>query len=464
MAETTNYQCPSCGGRLRWNGEIGKLQCEFCESEFTAEEVEALYAQRQAKADAKAAGDREARVGQDATGDERLLEAMQNRARAETLTKTYEEAIAQGMSPDEAVDAANRAAEAAAAAVVAGAQGPAAQAAPVSAAQASTSEATRVQPKHASTGDPIQDYLANAKWTDADADSMRAYNCPSCGAQLMVDQVTAVTSCPYCGNNTVVPGQLSDVLKPDYVIPFKYDKNDAIVALKNYYQGKVLLPDAFTDQNHIEEIQGVYVPFWLYSGTGEGEVVMNGRNIRTWTDSKNQYTETDHYVLTRAGSMQFRHVPVDGSTKMPDAHMDAIEPFDYSELVPFSVAYLPGYLTDRYDQDAKVCEQRATSRVDNTVEAELQATASGYMEIDVASTDSQLKVEQVAYALLPVWMLHTKWNGQDYLFAMNGQTGKLIGDLPVDNGKLVKRFLLFSIPLIILIAAAIIFLFGGYSM
>ncbi len=446
MAETTNYQCPSCGGRLRFNGDLGQLQCEFCESTFSPAEIEALYAQKQAQADAKAAGGRAAEVTKETGVGETLSEAQVN-----AMNAAYERAIQEGKSEQEAAAIARQA-------------GAAAVATTASAAQASTTEATRVKVKHASTGDPIQDYLANAKWTDADADNMRAYNCPSCGAQLMVDQVTAVTSCPYCGNNTVVPGQLSDVLKPDYVIPFKLDKNDAIAALKDYYRGKVLLPNAFTEENHIEEIQGVYVPFWLYSGTGEGEVVMNGRNIRTWSDSKNMYTETDHYLLTRAGSMQFHHVPVDGSTKMPDAHMDAIEPFDYSEMVPFSVAYLPGYLTDRYDQDAKMCETRATGRVDNTVEAELQASASGYMEIDVASAKSELKVEQVVYALLPVWMLHTKWNGQDYLFAMNGQTGNLVGDLPIDNGKLVRRFLLFLLPLLIVIAAAILFLFGGYTM
>ena len=447
MAEATNYQCPNCQGRLFYDGEIGKLKCEFCESTFTPQEVEDLYAQRQAKADAKAAGDR---MQANAQAEQ---SALQERS-AQAMQAAYDQAIAAGLSPAEATAKGQEAA----AAVMAEGQ-PA-----MSAAAASVAGDTHVQARHAVTGDPVQDYLANARWSDADVDSLRAYNCPSCGAQLMVDQVTAVTSCPYCGNNTVLPGQLSDVLKPDYVIPFKLDKNHAVSALKHYYEGKKLLPNAFTDENHIEEIQGVYVPFWLYSGTGEGEVVMNGRNIRTWSDSKNMYTETDHYLLTRAGSMQFHHVPVDGSTKMPDAHMDAIEPFDYSEMVPFSVAYLPGYLTDRYDLDAKACEQRATSRVDNTVEAELQASVSGFMEVDVASAKSELRIEQVAYALLPVWMLHTKWNGQDYLFAMNGQTGKLIGDLPVDSGKVTKYMLLLFVPLMLIIAALIVFVFGGYTL
>ncbi|MBR3181291.1 MAG: hypothetical protein IKF56_01395 [Eggerthellaceae bacterium] len=402
MAETTNYQCPNCNGRLHYNGSIGKLQCEFCGSAFTNEEVEVLYAQKQAAADAKAAGDREAKVAE-------------------------EKGVKAGK---------------------------------VSTAAASTAEATRVEAKHAKTGDPIQDYLNAAKWDDSDIDNMRAYNCPSCGAQLMVDQVTAVTSCPYCGNNTVVPGQLSDVLKPDLVIPFKYDKNAAVAALKSYYQGKPLLPNSFTAENHIQEIQGVYVPFWLYSGTGTGDAVLNGRNVRTWSDKNNVYTETDHYRLYRTGIMEFDRVPVDGSSKMPDAHMDAIEPYDYSELVPFSMAYMPGYLAERYDYDVKQCDPRARNRAENTCAEEILKTGHGYMEVDVGSVDADVQWTNVAYALLPVWMLHTKWKGTDYLFAMNGQTGKLIGDLPIDQGKVTRRFIMMFLPLAIIIAVAIFFLFG----
>ena len=392
MAETTTYQCPNCNGRLKFDGEIGKLKCEFCESEFTPEEVEQIYAERQQISDSAAKKEQER----------------------------------QGESAEE-VEA-------------------------------------RVAAAPVQGEDPIDTYLRNAHWDGLDQENLRSFNCSSCGAQLLVDQVTAVTSCPYCGNNAVVPGQLSDMLKPDYVIPFKLDKDAAVAALKNYYGGKRFLPDAFTDQNHIEEIQGVYVPFWLYSGTGSGEVTMNARNIRTWSDSKFMYTETDHYLAHRSGIMDFHHVPVDGSTKMPDAHMDAIEPYDYSELVPFSVAYLPGYLTDRYDQGAKTCEQRAANRVRNTVSDELQSTVTGFMEVDLADSSSDLDLSEVAYALLPVWMLHTKWNGEDFLFAMNGQTGKLIGDLPIDNGKVRMRFILLFLPILVVIALVVIFVLGGYSL
>ena len=385
--ETTTYQCPHCNGRLRFNGDLGKLECEFCSSTFEPAEIEALYASKQEKADAKVVGDR----AEEAEG--------------------------------------------------------------LSAAEASRTEAAQVKPSKPLTGDPVQDYLARASWSEASEEGLQAYNCPACGARLMVDQITAVTNCPYCGNTAVVPGQLSDMLKPDYIIPFKLDKDDAIAALKNYYKGKRFLPNGFTNNNHLQEIQGVYVPFWLYSGLGQGDVTFNARNVRTWMDAKNTYVETDHFILHRVGNMQFARVPVDGSTKMPDAHMDAIEPFDYSELVPFSVGYLPGYLTDRYDQDVDMCKQRATNRACLSCEKAIAGTAGGYMEIDVANARSGMQWKNVSYALLPVWMLHTRWNGNDYLFAMNGQTGKLIGDLPIDKGKVTKRFLALFFPIAAIISA-----------
>ena len=158
--------------------------------------------------------------------------------------------------------------------------------------------------------------------------------------------------------------------------------------------------------------------------------------------------------------MSFCHVPVDGSTKMPDAHMDAIEPFDYNEMVPFSVAYLPGYLTDRYDQGVKTCEKRANKRVEATCVDTLQGTVHGYQTVEVSGATSQLHLDNVAYALLPVWMLHTKYNGEDFLFAMNGQTGRLVGDLPIDNGKVIRWSCTIFFPLAIVLFIIVYFTMG----
>ena len=305
------------------------------------------------------------------------------------------------------------------------------------AANASQAAQTQVQPQSA---DEAEWQLASDSNWGAEGANLRAYNCPSCGAELICDDTTAATSCPYCGNPTIVPGQLHGMLKPDYVLPFKLDKNAATNALRNHYKRKKLLPRTFTDGNHIEEIKGVYVPFWLFDG--EAYADMNYDATRTHvTETRNErITTTEHFILHRAGTVPFEKIPVDGSSKMPDDHMDAIEPFDYSELKPFSTAYLPGFYADKYDVSMQDSAARADERAAQTAKDCMRSRCGGYETVMENGGQVLLHRGKVHYALLPVWMLSTRWNGQNFLFTMNGQTGKLIGDLPVDKGQYWKYF------------------------
>ena len=292
---------------------------------------------------------------------------------------------------------------------------------------------------------------AGVSWKEEESAGLKSYNCPSCGAELICDESTAATSCPYCGNPTVIPSQFSGGLKPELIIPFKLDKEAAKKALQEYYKGKKFLPKSFSDKNHIEEIKGVYVPFWLFDCQLSGDIVYNGVVSKTYRRGNCEITERDHYIVEREGSIGFERIPVDASTKMPDTHMDAIEPFDYSEFQPFSTAYLPGFLADKYDVSMEESRDRVEERALNTTENEFRSTAVGYTSLSEFSNHLVVEEAKGTYALLPAWMLSTKWNGQNYLFAMNGQTGKLIGDLPIDMKKYWTMFAGIALPLMALI-------------
>ena len=292
----------------------------------------------------------------------------------------------------------------------------------------------------------------------ADAEGMKAYNCPSCGAELICDASTAAASCPYCGNPTVVPGQFSGTLKPDYIIPFKLSREDAIQKLKAHYKGKPFLPGSFTSANHIQEIRGVYVPFWMFDGEAEGDAAFEATHVRTYRSGDEEITETSYFDVYRAGSVSFEKVPVDASSKMPDDHMDSIEPYDYGELKSFSTAYLPGFLADKFDVSVEQSRERADQRCAGTLQAALMETVQGYHSCLPKSSHTQLRRGKVHYALMPVWMLNTKWQGKDFLFAMNGQTGKLVGDLPMSWGKFWGTFAAIAVPLSVLGAAIAILL------
>ena len=274
---------------------------------------------------------------------------------------------------------------------------------------------------------------AGGEWQEGETDGLRSYVCKSCGGDIVGDENTTATACPFCGNPVVMMGQLSGELKPDFVIPFKLDKKAAKAGLQKHLTGKRLLPKIFKDQNHIDEIKGIYVPFWLFDTEADAQVRYRATKVRTWSDSDYDYTETSHFLVRRGGSIAFENVPVDGSSKMADDLMESIEPYNFADAVDFQTAYLAGYFADKYDVTAEQSVERANERVKRSTEEAFASTVQGYATVTTESSNIELHGGKAKYALYPVWLLNTTWNGNKYTFAMNGQTGKFVGDLPVDK-------------------------------
>ncbi len=274
---------------------------------------------------------------------------------------------------------------------------------------------------------------SGSEWQAGETDGLRHYQCQSCGGEIVGDESMAASSCPYCGNPIVLMGQFSGELRPDYIIPFKLDKKAAKEALMKHVSGKRLLPKIFKDQNHIDEIKGIYVPFWIFDSDAEADIRYRATRVRSWSDSNYHYTETSFYMVNRAGGLGFEHVPVDGSSKLADDLMESVEPFDFSAAVPFQTAYLAGYLADKYDVSEEDCIARANQRAKQSAEDCLRATVQGYNSVVPEQTSVSLQNGSAKYVLYPVWILNTNWNGEQYRFAMNGQTGKFVGNLPLDK-------------------------------
>ena len=270
---------------------------------------------------------------------------------------------------------------------------------------------------------------------DDENGSLVSYICESCGGEIIADQSMAASSCPYCGNSVIVMKQLSGMLKPDLVIPFKLDKKQAQDQLRSHLKGKVLLPKLFKSENRIQEVKGIYVPFWLYDCDARADIRCRATKVRSWSTRDYHYTETSHFLVCRSGDIGFEMVPADGSAKMDDTLMQSIEPFDYTEGVDFQTAYLAGYFADKYDQTASDCASAVNTRMRNSTVQAFMDTMHGYVTCVPEHTSISLKQGRITYALLPVWILNTVYKGKTYTFAMNGQTGKFVGDLPMDKGK-----------------------------
>ena len=425
------------------------------------------------------------------------------------------------------------------------------------------------------------------QWQSDEKSNMAVWNCPSCGAEILAEKTTGSTVCPYCDNPMIMPEQFKDSYRPDYIIPFMKSKKEAKQALKAHYEGKPLLPKVFKDENHLEEIRAVYVPFWLFDLDTAGRFSYEATKTRVWEDDDYNYTATRFYHVARAGKINFRKIPVDGSKAIDDTMMEAIEPYEYQDLTEFNMSYLSGYMADKYDQEPDELTGRVYERMEQSVKDCFEASVKGYatvtpkqekvyvpfwlFDLDTAGrfsyeatktrvwedddynytatrfyhvaragkinfrkipvdgskaiddtmmeaiepyeyqdltefnmsylsgymadkydqepdeltgrvyermeqsvkdcfeasvkgyatvTPKQEKVTvtnkgEVKYGLFPVWFLNTKWNGKTYSFAMNGQTGRLIGDLPVGKDLAVKYWFKCHIPLTIAMTAIV---------
>lgn len=292
-----------------------------------------------------------------------------------------------------------------------------------------------------------------------DGESLASYVCPSCGAEITGDENLGATVCPYCGNANIVKGKFEGTLKPDYIIPFKIDKKSAMQCFENACKNAPFLPDEFKNKRKIEEMSGIYIPFWNFDCDCDACVTYNAQRITSWSDAKYDYIKTDYFKLFREGSIGFEHIPVDGSKKTDNTYTEALEPYNYADAINFSTAYLSGFLADKYDVSADECIDRANERVENSTKAAFAQTAAMYDRVVPENTRVSFSNGKIRYALLPVWMLNIKYNDKMYKYAINGQTGKVVGDYPICKKKRNIYFAkVFGITLVIAAVGAWIYL------
>jgi len=288
--------------------------------------------------------------------------------------------------------------------------------------------------------------LKEEKEVELNAD-YNCYNCPNCGAEIIMDNETTATFCVYCGSTAIIKNKLKGEFNPTKIIPFKTTKEDALKAFNEYKKGKLFMPDEFTNPNNIEKISGIYIPFFIYDCDMSSDVEIDATKIKRWSDSSYYYTKTDYYNLERSVEMHFENIPVDGSTKFPDDIMNSIEPFNYNEFKDFSPSYLSGFLSERFDVPMDKLFEKAEDRATATAEREILAQVHSYSTKAIRDRNhNAVQNDTSEYVLLPVWMLNVNFEGQIYTFAMNGQTGKFVGNVPIDKKKFWKwwRRLFFS--------------------
>ena len=268
--------------------------------------------------------------------------------------------------------------------------------------------------------------------------------CNACGAKLVTDSHTAATFCAFCGSPALVGKRLTEQFQPQYMIPFKYSRKSAEEAFIQWAGKGKWTPFGFVSKKNVQKMTGLYVPFWLFN--------INATIDAKGTATKSHYRGDDEIIesfnFERKAQLYWNNVPLDGETRIDDALMEAIEPFDFRALMPYDYRYLPGFYADRYDQTPQDLSGRATKRGIDGINQALNSSLKGtYDRFTIKENLSRIDSMEANYALLPVWFLSYKYRNKYYYFAMNGQTGEVAGQVPVSP---VKKMMFFFIVLGIL--------------
>lgn len=306
--------------------------------------------------------------------------------------------------------------------------------------------------------DNIDTYKENHTFSQKETSE---YHCKNCGAVLITDSDTTATTCSFCGAGVVLADRLSGELAPAKVIPFKISKIEAQEAFKKWCKKGLLTPKGFMNADRIKSITGMYIPFWLYDLHSRAQVTADCTKVRTYEQGDYIYTETKHYNVYRDIDLSYLKVPCDASEKMSDTLMDKLEPFHYEDLKSFKTPYLAGFIAEKYNYNNKELFPRVEARVRDYVDSFIHSTINGYTTTNYLQKDIDIKEKDAFYTLLPVWMVCYDYKQSEHIFAMNGQTGKIVGTPPLSKGKIAAWFAGISAASFLIIQIIAIILGGG---
>ena len=372
-----NYKCPACGAPIEFNPRLGKFKCGYCFTEHTEEELTAYLEQLQAKAAAAAGANAASKAGS-ASGD-------------------------------------------------ASAAGSAAAAAAAGAGAAPGSGSTSADTQGGTSGD-------GGGNTGNGQQTVKVYQCANCGAEVVAGDTSTASFCYYCHSPVVITDRLQGEFKPDRIIPFKVDKKTAVQKFLEWAGKKKFTPNDFTSEMQQEKITGMYLPYWQADIDAKVDYHAVGVTVTRWTSGDRDYVKTDKYKIDRTGDIAVNNLQKLAFSKIDESLLNTITPYDESEIKNFSAGYLAGFFAEQYTEDKAAVTPALMTQAKSTAAALIrESTSCAHFESEKDATSYTVRAQR--YVLLPSWILTYIYHGKPYVFAVNGQTGKTCGELPLDKAK-----------------------------
>lgn len=301
-----------------------------------------------------------------------------------------------------------------------------------------------------------------ARSVDVQATSVVTLKCQGCGAEVVVDTATNLTSrCHWCRQTLSLNSQIANGAVPDAVLPFKLTRDEAVKAITEFTKKRrVFASKQFKKEFKPENVVGVFLPYMVIDGNLTGTLWGEGEHkTRTYSrgtgKNKTTYYDADVYSVGRKFDFTVDDLTVEASATRADIDVkvntqnviNTILPFDTENAVQYNSGYLGTYTTEKRDLDVDSMTPRVMEQLLSVARSEAEPTLSFY-DRGVKWEKEHVEVHGSRWlsVLLPVWLYsYQDANGLIHYIAVNGRTGETMGSVPVNQTRLVAASIVIAL-------------------
>lgn len=285
---------------------------------------------------------------------------------------------------------------------------------------------------------------------DGDCFETNVFSCPQCGGEMISGDNDATAFCSYCGSANILSSRISREKRPKFIIPFRISKEDCKKAYGRKLKAAFFVPKELKNPDFIEGFRGIYMPYWSYRISQMGKISLTGKKEKRRGD----YVYTDYFNLTGELDAGYEGYACDASSGFYDNISQALGPYNSREMQEFTPAFLSGFYAETADVKPEVYREDAERLAVQTTLKKVKADKvfrkygiQDYSGSSISPWQLNTGCEGVDSAMLPVWFMSYRKGNRIAYATVNGQTGKVVADMPVDGKRFFAGSLLLAVPL-----------------
>ncbi len=272
--------------------------------------------------------------------------------------------------------------------------------------------------------------MLNRPVPESEIEETRVLSCTNCGAQVEFAPEVHSSECPFCATPVVTDTGTNRHIKPQAVLPFRLQEQEARTAFTKWLKGLWFAPNGLQKfAREDNRFSGIYVPYWAFDADTRSRYT-GERGTYYYTGSgKNRRRRIRWTKVSGRVSRRFEDLLVMAAQSLPRRYVRALEPWHLTDLEPYNPSFISGFRSEAYTVDLRPGHEIARERMDEIIRGDVRRAIGGDQQ-RVHSLATDHANERFKHLLLPIWVAAYRYRDKGYRFVVNAQTGKVRGERP----------------------------------